>query len=1198
MSPSVSPPTGSAPHPGTLEIWEDSGGGPQTLDPSVCYSAVCQEPIANVYETLVAYNGTQDGTSSASFLPELATCVPGSAECASQYGGQDLVWDNNTTGAPQYYSFEIDAGARFYDATTGTGWAVYPSDVLFSFARTMGWADLPYEEATNGWENTQDLVPKGVPTWDAGIHFPLNNTPGHILSAFLVNDSYYCPVSAVVVTNGCITFNVGASGAAWPEFLNLLANNEGASILPCGWYTYQGAGVPGFSGTNASGGDGPCLLPGNSTNTGQSGFQNYLATVSPTAWDSFESLANNYPDPQPSVQWNDVGSGPYYVDDPVSPTSGYTLAKNPDYSAPIGCFGQSGCLPVAGTYVPNVQVTWESGAVGDQTGLNELAAGQADSAGFFETDLTQVETYSNHYDLLSDVPSLTIGFYPIDLNFSVANELGQDSTGQLNIPGDFFQNVALRQFLVNAYPYATIESLYDTENGTVFGEGYGGALPHDMGGYYPTNISWPAGNPVANPTVAGNVSWWWQQANDASSPYFDPQLTGCTPTTPCRWAMFSATGNSVLDGEFNDWDQEIASLSGGNLTPYYIDVSGIVTEDNLGSSPGQNPMPIYNLGWAPDYPDPTDYMAPMFYPDNSYTAPDAVAESLAEPANNATTCPNDYGAWSNLTYWAGLSGIPTDCQGAAYDTMVAWMDVAAQTSNLPLRTLEYNLVEHIANNLALYVYDPQTEGAIVYGNWLWAPGINTNPILGGAGVQLWFDWGYASNYFDVDFQESGLPSGTSWSVTLGSTTDSTSGSSIQFTSLLNGSYSFSLPPVEGYLSSPDQGTINVTGANVATTISFTALPPPSYPITFRASGLPPATTWSVLLGGSNLSSSNGTLTYPAVANGTYDYTVSSASGYVAPPGVVTVAGQAVNVSVTFVPSYPLTFSESGLPSGATWGVTVAGQLKQSTGAKIVFAEANGSYPYVVTPYGGYHVTPPSGNIVVDGSGTSTPLTFTPIPPTLYAITFSETGLALGSGTANWSISLAGHELTSSTSTAVFNESNSSYLYSVGPVRGYAATPASGNVTVDGLAQLISISFSTLPAPTYAITFEESGLATGTNWSVTLGGVTRASTGLTDAFSEVNGSYSFVVHSVGGYTFSTSAAEVQLAGANQTVLVTFTATSSGTGSNGFLGLSGIDWAVVVVVVLVLAAAGGWLVLRGRRPPADRSPPAVPPESPRP
>ncbi len=595
------------PHPGTLEIWEATGGGPSEADPSVCYYTVCDEPISNVYQTLIAYNGTQDGPTAASYVPQLATCVPGSLECAAQFGGNDLVYDNNTTGAPQYYTFEIDSGARFYDAAHSAAWAVYPSDVLFTFARTMGFADLPYEEATNGWINTQELVGAGNRSWDGGIHAPLNNTPQSILNAFLVNNWYYCPTSPVVTTNGCITFNVGASGQSWPYFLELVADNLGGSIQSCGWDTANGGAVPGFAGTNASNGDGPCLLPGSSTSTQQPGYLNYVSSTSPTAWDSFEELALNLPAVQPGIQWSEVGSGPYYVENPINPDVGYTLHANPAYAAPVGCAGTPGCMPLPGSYIPNVDVVWES--AGDAMGLAGMAAGQADSAGFFSTHTSTVLD-DGGYEIQTGIPSLAIYFDPFDLEINITAYGSVAPPSSINIPGSFFQNVALRNFLVNAYPYTSIENQYDQVDGIVYGEGYGGAIPHDMGVYYPTNISWPSGNPNPNSSTPGNVAWWWAEANNATSPYYDPQLSDCTTSTPCTWGDFGIIGDPVLDGAYAMWNAEIANLSGGAIAPTVVDLgTGLLC--GLGCPPGDSAFTIYSLGWAPDYPDPTDYVAPL-----------------------------------------------------------------------------------------------------------------------------------------------------------------------------------------------------------------------------------------------------------------------------------------------------------------------------------------------------------------------------------------------------------------------------------------------------------------------------------------------------------------------------------------------------------------------------------------------------------
>jgi len=968
------------PHPGTLEIWEASSGGPETSDPSVCYYTVCDEPISNVYQTLIAYNGTDDGPTPDNYVPQLAVCVPGSTLCSADFGGSTLVYPNATTGAPQYYTFEIDSGARFYDAAHSASWAVYPSDVLFTFARTMGFADLQYEEQTNGWINTQDLVGLGNPAWDSGIHAPLNNTPENILNAFLVNDSAYCPQSAVISTNGCITFNVGGSGQAWPYFLELVADNLGASIQPCGWYTAQGASVPGFTGTNASNGDGPCLLPGDSTSTTQAGYQNYVATVGLTGWDSFEMEANNWPANQPTVQWNLVGSGPYYVDNPISPANGYTLVANPAYAAPVGCAGQPGCMPLAGSYVPNVEVVWESGTVGDQTGLTEMEAGQADTAGFFATDLPQVQTYANHYALLTNIATLTIGFFPLDLTFNVTNEQTQDLTGQLNVPGNFFQNDALRQFLVNSFPYKTIDDTFNEVNNTVFGEAYGGAIPHNMGDYYPTNISWPAGDPVSSPGTVGNVSWWWNQANDPTSSLYDPELAACTAATPCRWAQFSVLGATVLDDEFNLWNGEIATLSNGNLTPYTVDVTGEQAITNLGSTPGQNPMPDYSFGWAPDYPDPSDYMAPMYYPSNSYTSPDAVSQTLTASVNNASTCPAGYSLWTNLTYWAGLTSIPAACQGAAYDTMVSFMDQAQFNANVPQRLVEYNLIEQIANKLALYVYDPQSVAAIDYGNWIQESTINTNPVFGGGGVQLWYAWNYASLYHTATFTEAGLLGGTDWTVTVdGTSYDSLNTTTITVPALTNGEYAYTVGGIAGYTSNPVSGTFNISDANASVFVNYNLITGPTYVLTFQESGLVLPQTWTVTVnsatGGAVATGNTSAISTVALPAGSYSYLVRPVTGYNTPAGGNVDLTGAMTVNVTFASKtysgYAVTFSESGLASGASWAISINGTLHTQSVTSFVVQLGNGSYSWGVTSLPATYTASPSAGTVVVAGGAQT-----------------------------------------------------------------------------------------------------------------------------------------------------------------------------------------------------------------------------------
>jgi hypothetical protein len=160
----------------------------------------------------------------------------------------------------------------------------------------------------------------------------------------------------------------------------------------------------------------------------------------------------------------------------------------------------------------------------------------------------------------------------------------------------------------------------------------------------------------------------------------------------------------------------------------------------------------------------------------------------------------------------------------------------------------------------------------------------------------------------------------------------------------------------------------------------------------------------------------------------------------------------------------------------------------------------------------------------------------------YAVTFSETGLPAG---ISWTVTFNGQTLSSTTSTIAFSEHNGTYSFSVS-ASGYTATPASGSLTVSGVSSK-SITFAALPPGSYTVTFTESGLPTGMTWSVTLNSAQESSTGTSISFTETNGTYSFTVGSVTGYTASPSSGMVTVSGPTSPQSITFT--SSGGGGGG-------------------------------------------------
>src|SRR5579871_3915189 len=608
--------TVNSPHPGSLDVYELAPGGSNSEDPAIDYETVGAEVIENVYQPLIAYNGSDTGPTPASYLPMIATCVPGSTTGANncqQLYGETLVTGYN-------YTFAISKTAQFYDPGTGKSWGVYPTDVVFSLARTMAFSTNPGVGSNNGWILTQSLLPTGDRSWST-LHYPYNNTPANVMASMTINGSA-CTAAVLADSNGCVTFHVNGGGQAWPFFLELIADEEGAAIVPCGWFSApaQGAGIPYWTAGNVSGsGDHPCGA------MGTAGWGEDPATLPAKAWDAWE-LAGSVPPFIGNVQFRMAGSGPYALKS-LLPATSYTLEANPAYSPNPRCTW-TGCWPAAGSYGPSVTVTWETSQV---PGEQAYASGVADFATIPSTDTAYaLQLLAEGKILAATFPSISIFFFAYDLFFS-KTATGAYTTNPVTVPPDFFDNVGIRQFFTHAYPYNTVEQTINTKDGIQYLFNYGGAIPQFMANYYPTNVSWPTGDPSSSASTPGTAAWWWAQLTDSSSPYYDANVTTqCTTSSPCQLPFFGQTGAPGLDEATALWASEISQLSGGRIKMNVVDINFIALVINSAySGPYNNPMPFFTLGWAPDYPDPTDYVAPLYLPDNTYTAGDAVSEQFA-----------------------------------------------------------------------------------------------------------------------------------------------------------------------------------------------------------------------------------------------------------------------------------------------------------------------------------------------------------------------------------------------------------------------------------------------------------------------------------------------------------------------------------------------------------------------------------------
>ncbi len=450
--------------------------------------------------------------------------------------------------------------------------------------------------------------------------------------------------------------------------------------------------------------------------------------------------------------------------------------------------------------------------------------------------------------------------------------------------------------------------------------------------------------------------------------------------------------------------------------------------------------------------------------------------------------------------------------------------------------------------------------------------------------------------FPLTFTEEGLPNGTPWAVGFYEFlfANSSSASSLGFIEP-NLTVEFRVGLVAGYSASPAEGGVTIDGASASQTIVFSLnASQPLYGATFSESSLPGGTTWAVTIGGTTVASTGPSLEFN-LTNATYSFTVGSVAGYAATPasGDFAVDGASVTQTISFSPvsttTYEVAFQESGLPSGTNWSVLVNGTLTYSTSTSISFAEPNGSYTFSIGAADGYLPTPASGPITVAGAPVSTSVSFALPPMTQYAVTFSETGLSSGT---SWGVALGSLENTSSGPTVGFSVDNGSYFFVIGTVSGYTVAPVNGTILVSGAAVLKEVVFTALPPGEFSVAFTETGLPVGTEWTVSLAGNYNTSTTATIGFVVHNGSYSYTVESVSGYSNSPATGTANVSGTSVTVRVTFSPSPSSS-SPQFLGLPATEgYALLGAIVLVIVAAIVALARRGRKGSGSSPPPAPP------
>ncbi len=372
--------------------------------------------------------------------------------------------------------------------------------------------------------------------------------------------------------------------------------------------------------------------------------------------------------------------------------------------------------------------------------------------------------------------------------------------------------------------------------------------------------------------------------------------------------------------------------------------------------------------------------------------------------------------------------------------------------------------------------------------------------------------------YSVVFTETGLPTGTTWYVsvynsTIGYSSNSSSTSTITF-NLYNGSYTYTVTTsLSGWKPSSSSGSFNVPGSPVnVPTITFSTT---DHTVQFKESGLLTGTSWYVIFNATEETSNSNNITF-YVPNGSYSYTLqtpvpgSPGTRYVVSPsyGTVTVSGSNVSENVSYSTQYYLTTYVS--PTGT-------GTVSPSSS----WFSAGSSVTLTAKAVSGYAFSSWSGSGTGSYTGTNNPLTLTMSGPvsetadfvqangTHFTVTFTETGLPSG---VSWYVNISGMASSGPINTTSYTVylTNGTYDYMIAtPDKIYEPSPISSTVNVVGKSQNVSITFTEV---TYKVTFTETGLPSGTTWYVNLsnGMDSGAITGTSYSFSLANGTYSYTI----------------------------------------------------------------------------------------
>lgn len=220
-----------------------------------------------------------------------------------------------------------------------------------------------------------------------------------------------------------------------------------------------------------------------------------------------------------------------------------------------------------------------------------LQAGDADT-GYIPIDYESLFQNNPDFEITKGLPTFNIDFvgFNMIINTTAAAAFGS------NVPADFFQDKNVRKAFAHLMNAPLFIQTYLKGNGIQ----PNGPIPKGMFGYnesapvYEYNIT-KAVEYLQNTTNALGHSWW----EDGFTVAFLYNAGNLARETASQYLKAALESLNSLPGTHGEFHATINSLD----WPTYLSY--------VRSSP--SPLPVFFLGWAPDYADPDDYVNPFLY---------------------------------------------------------------------------------------------------------------------------------------------------------------------------------------------------------------------------------------------------------------------------------------------------------------------------------------------------------------------------------------------------------------------------------------------------------------------------------------------------------------------------------------------------------------------------------------------------------